>query len=373
MKNLVTLKAEMVNEIEFIPAKEWIGNKRVDVDHGSDFKAKVSVKVGNAVEEITLAENSSYRSSYRRKTRTPKEISKYGETMHVRGHTRTWTGLQKHSQSFKTLKEAGIGVDYSDVLEQFKQIVKTEKHRDVLKKRLENWKKIRKIKEMYPNRWFHNFESIIRSDRNKNIKSVIDEVTFEKPSLEKYIDKPVSWVKITYKDHIIIFTKKDGSFEYSDRNNNTGRTRRAKREGTIFLKAITGIQEQLAAEEYLKKKRIEEKNENESIRLHLSEVLGLPVVMKEDTEYYHDRRNSRNCTSYKVAKYYLVLKQPENYYSSFKGIEVRATENYQDGGFSYTVKGCSNIRCDQFKSIVEILLDGRKVYPEIIVPQRENN
>ena len=56
---LVTLQAEMVNEIEFVPHVER-GSHRTGYKETTspfdprDFEAKVSVKVGNAVNSITL-------------------------------------------------------------------------------------------------------------------------------------------------------------------------------------------------------------------------------------------------------------------------------------------------------------------------------
>ena len=56
---LITLTAEMVNELEFVPhpygGHRSNGYKEITMPFDPrDFEAKVSVKVGNAVNEITL-------------------------------------------------------------------------------------------------------------------------------------------------------------------------------------------------------------------------------------------------------------------------------------------------------------------------------
>jgi hypothetical protein len=187
---------------------------------------------------------------------------------------------------------------------------------------------------------------------------------------------------VTYKGYTSTIQLENGSYTFSNARNSIGntayitdhKTRRAKREGTIYFKFLEAVDIYVANAEYKKKKREEEVSETEQTRLRLEEVAGYPVYMKEETEYSRGGRRTNH--SWKSQKYYLITGQPDSYYGSFKGIQIsESITGYEEEGYktSYGVKGCNNLRVEQFKAILDILVDGRHIHAVVISPEREEN
>ena len=372
---LITLTAEMVNELEFVPhpygGHRSNGYKEITMPFDPrDFEAKVSVKVGNAVNEITLRKFDKYVSSMTDKN-----------DRYVSGHHRKYLGIVRNGNPFLKLEEAGIKVDYSVVKEQYAEMVAKAEHTLILEKRFKEWERIRRVKAKYPNAWMHNFVSVLKADRNKKIVASLPLTTFTKPTLEKFIQSPVSHINVTYKGYRTTIHLEDGSYTFRNGVNvetshtaslTDDKTRRAKREGTIYFKLLEAVDIYTANIEYKKKRREEEVSETEKTRLKLEEVTGYPVYMKEEREYSR-HRGRRDNTSWMTQKYYLITEQPDSYYGSFKGIQISLTKNHYEEGEKvlYNVKGCNNLRAEQFKAIVDILVDGREVHKTVITPKRE--
>ena len=384
MENVATLKAEMVNEIEFVTGERWNSRKYIKTTHTDLFEAKVNVKVGNAVEEITLAENSEYRQSYTRKSKSEKEIARFGIDRYVGGHKRTWVGLKANTTPFKTLKEVGIKVDYDEVISQYTAMLKAMKHRDLVLKRSKNIAIYRKRREDYPTRWFTKFEETIRADKNKTIQGALPDVIFTLPTLNEYKTENKSEGKIAYRGVTAKIQRDEGSFVFEGGwfgPNSNGATeyanisdhkrRKAKKEGTIFFKIIEAIDYLVDQKNRFKTEREKLIIETEATRLRLEKLSGYPVYMKEERAYSKERRNGG---SWLEQKFYLITEQPTSYYGSFKGIRVNiGTTGYEETKRTvYSVNGITNLRQDQFQKIVEVLIDGREIFPTVITPEKTN-
>jgi len=379
MENTIaTLKAEMVNELEFIPKVERVQSKhnRYNYNEVSKpfdskyFNAKVSVKVGNAVGEVQLKRFEKYISSH---------TDKNGKN--ISSHYRKFLGIDENP--FKNLEDAGIKVDFSTVKEQYADMVEKAQHTLVLQKRLEKWESIRKVKAAYPNSWMHNFESVILSDNNKKIKAAVLGTTFQVPTLDEYIKNTISLVKVTYRGYVGTIRKSDGSYEFNNAYGETlnkngyfetlsitdGKTRKAKREGTIFLKFVEAVDNHISTVEYKKSSRQKEIEKTEETKRILEEVTGYPVYMEETREYSRHRNDH---SSWLSQKYFLITEQPDSYYGSFKGIKIdTGTKGYDEKKVRfYNVGGLTGLRQDQFQKIVKVLVDGRKIYDKVVTPEK---
>lgn len=371
-KNIVaTLKAEIINEFEFIPKEEIVNrfSNETIITHPykSHYEAKVAVKVGNAVKNLFFSEKTKYISGF---TNENGEFKPGFDVNHIEVIDETGS-----TQIFEELENAGIRVDYMDVLMQYKQLLEKAKYHEKLLKRWNEWEKIREGKKKLKNSWIHDFENVLKSDKNKKIQSLLNEVTFE-PST-KYNKK--HYVNLIYKGVVVPIHKIAGSFVFNNekyeyelkpyeketRNRvelEEDKLRRAKREGTIFLKAIEAIEIREKQIEYRKNKRIKELKELKDTKEHFEKVLGFPVHVEETLE-----RSSYSNNSYKVHKYWLITKQPERKYASFEGIRLGKYE--KDGVYTYSINGTFKLDEDKFKRIIRILLEGKKVHEELIIPE----
>jgi hypothetical protein len=356
---VATLKAEFVNEFEFTPRREKVrrfsDETQITHPYTREYEAKVSVKVGNAVKELTFRENEYYKSSYR------DEAGEYHS-----GVTYKYLGLKENTHPFQELENAGIAVDYSEVLFQYVKLVEEAKYRETLIERYNTWENIRRAKKRLAESWIHNFEATIRADRNKRIQAAVQLTTFA-PSTD-YNKK--HHINITYKGVTVPIHIVDGSFAFNNEKYEWGfkpymensdnkveladdKLRRAKREGTLFLKAIEAIDIREANVAYRNKQREEEIAHNKKVGKILRKAAGVPVMFKEEQEW--SRRDDR---SYRVARYHVLVESNESSYDVAEKIEIKYS-SYNDGQF--TVKGLT-LREDQFKKVLDILIDGRKVF-----------
>lgn len=373
-KNIIaTLKAEFVNEFEFVPEKQKVSRfsdeMKVIAPYTSDFKATVAVKIGNAVKNLTFKENNKYISSQYLEDGTRKpSLDVY------------WLGIDKNTNPFEDLENMGIAVDYLEVLMQYQKLVEEAKHRKLLMERYEKWERIREAKKSLKESWIHDFEGIIKADKNKNIKAAVKETEFI-PSKEW---NKKHYVTIKYRGVAVPIHKIAGSFCFNNekyeydmkpfdvKTGNSaeiseGKLKRAKREGTLFLKAIEAIDERNAIIKSRIERRKNQVKETEEKRLFLEKVCGHHVHMEEKTEY--PRRNSHRTQPYMFQTFWLITEQPESKYSSFKGIKIDYSDYNEKIRFS--INGKFDLREDQFKKIIEILLDGRKPFTKVVKPKDE--
>ena len=358
---IATLKVEFVNEFEFVPNMErktrFSDEKVITHPYTSNYEAKVAVKVGNAVKELTFKKNHHYTSS-----RTL-EDGRY-----VSGQSFDFFGIDENTHPFEELEKAGLHVDYSEAQYQYEKLVAEAKYREVLIKRYNNWKQIRSAKAALANSWIHGFEATIRADKNKRIQAAVLNTTFAVST--KWNEKHVA--KITYKGVKVLIHKIDGSFCFNNEKygydmNPTdaetgqnveldeGKLRRAKREGTLFLKAIEAIDYRNERMAMLKKQREETESKNQKVHRILKEVTGLPVLFKEEREYSRQRGIN---DSWLKAKYFLLIKSDESSYDVAKSLEL-GYSTYEGGQF--TLKGMT-LNQDKFKRILDIFLEGREVF-----------
>ena len=375
MENTIaTLKAEFVNEMEFVPSIER-GNrgnnfKEITLPFDNKFTASVSVKVGNLVKELIIENKDKYIDGYHDKD------GNYISSTYIAGPQ------FRNGDAFLELTSAGIEIDFSNVWLQYQKMLEKGEHMQKVQKRLDRWNTIRNRRNVYINSWVQNFESILRNDTNKQIQAALLSTSFSKTSMKAFTNPDAMTslsVEVNYKGYKVDFEMEDGSFIFrgyavnnSDENVKRtsiedGKKRRAKREGTLFLKYVQAIDAYIATTEYQKKKREEQISDTEKKRLMLEKASGYPVFMKEEMEYSRNHTGRHSGHSWMTQKFYLVTKQPESYYDSFKGIQIST-----DGGENpkFTVKGCNDLREDQFKTIVDVLVDGREIFPEVITPKR---
>jgi len=384
---VATLKAEIVNEIEFIEKEDrgsrYNDHKTITHPFDSNFSAKVAVKVGNVVKELTLFEKDDYISGYRG------ENGMYVDSTSVKG----FAFKNGAAEAFADLENAGIAIDYSDVWEQYAKLVEWGRHRKVVIERAENWVRIRARKAKYINSWIHNFVPTLKADKNKKIQAALLNSTFEKASYNSVVvNGNTADLNINYKGYTGTIYVESGSYMFDGTRVRhipedatpeqikdrwsfkteiaEGKVRRAKREGTLYLKFTEEVDYEIAQAESIKKHREKQVSEVEQKRLILEKATGYPVYMNETREYSRDRRSNH---SWLVQKYYLITAQPKDHYSSFKGIQVSCSTGYDNPELSFSVNGCNNLREEQFKGIVDILVDGREIFAEVVKPKKPEN
>src|SRR6056297_3297865 len=114
---VATLKAEMVTEFTFTPLKRTPRYRNSDTGeilapYREDYEAKVGVKVGNSVKELTFRVHTHYMKSYNDsegRFRTREDIE--------------WLGIDERTHPFEELENAGVLIDYMDVLVQYQKDV----------------------------------------------------------------------------------------------------------------------------------------------------------------------------------------------------------------------------------------------------------
>ena len=307
------------------------------------------------MKELIFEEVDHYISSYR---------DEAGEYHSSRSYK--YLGLKENTHPFAWLENAGIAVDYSEILFQYVKLVEEAKYRETLIERAAKWENIRNAKKRLAESWIHNFEATIRADRNKRIQAAVKLTTFA-PSTN-YNEK--HHINITYKGITVPIHIVDGSYAfnnekyeygmkpYMNESDNRveledGKLRRAKREGTLFLKAIEAIEIREANVAYKNKQREETVARNKEVGKILRKAAGVPVMFKEEREY-----SRHSDSSYLTPKYYILVESDESSYDVAESIAIKYS-SYDDGQF--TIKGLS-LREDQFKKVLDVLIDGRKVF-----------
>jgi len=298
MKTTNKISVEKVNELEFSTQKTG--------EYLYGFTAKISVKVNNLVSEIELYESKDYNSES--------------------GKTETTIKMEL-SKELKMLAEAGIDIDYSEILTEYKGKV-------IMAKLInENLKKEKKI-EKYKNSWIHKFQETIKEDT---------EIICTKATLEEYLENQMRSIKIRYKgietsvDYENVGSFYTSSFKYvlSNRLTNYNRRNYAKSESLVktFKKLVNENIENEKSE--LKSKKNRETQQKEIIK-----KLSIFGEIKSNEDYH--RSYNRGGSGYYTTSYSLTLKKRE----------VRININ-NDGTFNFA--GLSDLTSDQVFKIIEVI------------------
>ena len=363
---VATLKAVSVNAYEFTKPRGYRSNDLYE----SDFDAEVMVKVGNAVKDIKLRIHRDYVSS----------TGEYNTPTYVDSHYTPYAP-QVYRNAFSELKEAGIEVDFSDVLAEYQAEVWIAKATQKKAKAAAKAKRKAERREGYPTSWPFSFVETIAKDPNKKIKAA--NFKLSTPGKFDFIHNGQSHIKVTYKNVIGTITRDEGRYTFTDgvgvEKNNNGhferlditerKTRRAKREGTTLLKFLEAVDEYFAIRNARKTRAQKEKEERAEYKAKLEKITGYPIVEFSETRYHKNHRGMNQYdNSYEDYSYKIVTKQPDSYYGSAEGLKI-GKNSYK--GETYSINGLSGLSKKQLKSILVILLEGKEVFTKVITPKRE--
>lgn len=331
----VTLKAEKVNEFEFVreTSKYTINsNKHTYTD---DRKALVSVKIGNSVVNTHIKLVSEWINQ--EKVFTPTVCKR----------------------DFETLLQAGIEIDFSEVITSYNEelakveviIAKEKADYDaaVLAKKIES----------YNNAWIHTFTSQLAADKSRKIKALLPLVTFAKTEKEPFLKGVNLSVTVSYKGidtditHIGDAYVFGGGYTGVEPNRRwiriTPKDKKAKNAGTIFLKLIEAIDDR---ERNIKYERTQAKKEEfeRDVRKEVLELAsGEKVKIFEETKYekkYGVRSVQTDYSKpYKVYRYQITL--------GSRKINI----NYSDreGEKTYSFGEFSGLTENQLKGLIQVL------------------
>jgi mannose/fructose/N-acetylgalactosamine-specific phosphotransferase system component IIB len=392
MEKVATLKAEFVNELEFVPTKQrnrFSSEEVITHPYTSEYAATAAVKVGNAVKNIRIGEQHYH---------TPSFTDDNGN-YHYGRYYKYFDLSDSSKKEFHTLTEAGIEIDFSEVYNQYFAQLEKAKQREEVIKRAKRIAAIRKGKEQYKKAWIHTFVDTIKSDKNKKIQAALSHTKFGKTTEKAFaVDNASLTIEVSYKGFLGYFHKNDRSFTFDGdsvyqfpegkRTENAynwkrsvadGKTRRAKREGTIFFKFIEAIDEYIAIKESTIKRKNKEEQERADHKKLLEDLTGYPIIIFEKSTYrsdYNRRGNGRYYTEY---KYMIVTKQPTSKYSEPGGFTITTNVprkyNSEKGEYevvgerTFGVRGFSDLTLKQFKGIMEIALEGKEIFKEINYPK----
>ena len=361
------LKPEFVNDITFLTEKDRRGN--VTSIYTDDFRAIVSVKIGNAVKELMLAQNSEYVPS-----------TGYGTPDYKESFTRKWSGLYHRIENpFQDLITAGIEIDFSEIIFRYGvEVVKAKLYLEDIKKENEE-KRIVLAKENYKTSWPVLFKAKLEAERNKTIKAAKDLIVVI-PSTEKdYVYSGNTFVDVFYKSFKIRIYHEGGKFcsrsaceiKPDDKEDYIFfKEKKSIQQMTILLKFIEEVDNLLVTREYVKKKTDTEYQKRREIVKILEEASGYPVTTFKKEEYSRNRNASpRNWIEY---SYKLVTSIPDSQYGIYEGINVgtyvatvfdsEKQEYVEDPtGRKYSIEGIRNLSKEQFKKILDVLLESKIV------------
>jgi len=333
----VTLKAEKVNEFEFVKetSKYTINsNKHTYTD---DRKALVSVKIGNTIVNT-----------------------------HIR-LVREWVNEEKvytptvYTRDFDTLINAGIEIDFSSIIAHYK--AELENVEFIIKEMIADYEAdlLAKKIERYKNSWIHTFASQLAADKNRKIKALLPLVTFAKIEQAPFLRGIELLVTVSYKGIDINITHNGDAYVFGSGYTGVepnriwvqltpkGKNVKAKGAGTIFLKLIEAIDDRERNINYkhtqAEKEKFERDVRKEVLELASGEKVTIMVEEKYETSYSY--RGSRNDYSkpYKVYSYQITLGERKVYinYSDREGIKT-----YSFGALS----GLTEI---QLKGLIQVL------------------
>jgi len=346
---IATLKAEKVNDFEFEkPTSRYSKNKL----YTDKFDAEISVKVGNAVKDISLRIDRDYISS----------VGTYDTPEYVEGYDTPYAP-EISSNGLKELKETGIEIDFSDILKEYQELV--WKAKDEIKANKAKSKREGKAlrREQYPTSWPMDFIVSIDKDPNKRIK--VADFELKPVGLKQFVHNDKSFVQVFYKGVIGHITKEDDRYiwrnavsvdknenDYRDQINLSGdKVKRAKREGTSLLKFLDAVDEYFAIKKARKTRAQNEETARNEKRNILQDASGLKVEISKESKSKH-KWNGRYDGSYTYYTYVISLNG--TYFSV--GTEQFDTEQYgEKTRRTYSIRNFSKLTLKQFKGIIEIL------------------
>ena len=362
---VATLKAQSVNAYEFTKPRGYRSNDLYE----SDFDAEVMVKVGNAVKDIKLRIHRDYVSS----------TGEYNTPTYVDSHYTPYAP-QVYRNSFSELKEAGIEIDFSDVLAEYQAEVWIAKATQKKAKATRKAKAKAERREGYHTSWPFKFVEVIAKDPNKKIKAA--NFRLSTPGKFDFIHRGESFVQVTYKGIVGYISREDGRYIFKDGRGTEknergyfetfavtdGKVRRAKREGTTLLKFLEAVDEYFAIREARKTRAQKQKEARAEFKKKLEKLAGYPVVEFMETRY---RKNNRGMNQYdqeyKEYSYKIVTKQPDSHYGSAEGLKI--SENTYNGE-TYSINGLGGLSKKEFKAILTILLENKEVFAKVVTPKR---
>jgi len=396
MENVAELKAEFVNEIEFIPSykfNRFQEKKDILSPYNSDFEAVVAVKVGNLVHTITLSEQIKYVSS---------SYNKNNE--YVGGYDLIYYDLSKESKKlFKSILDAGIQINFNDIYTQYFKDIEIAKHKLAVIARAKSIAVIAKRREEYKTSWIQTFESVISGDKNKKIQEGLSHTSFKKSSEEKALMDMYA-VTVTYRGFTTNFFKDEDSFKYNTGSvyelpegenihtaenvysfqriinpNNKGynhKDRKMKKAGSLFFKYMAEIDSYIGSRTSRITRLSKEETERNEKRDDLIMVSGLPVHIFSETKYSKDHNGRSTGEHYKVYSYVIVTKQPKYSHSAPDGFSISShqpqkynstSETYEPlGEKEYSIRGLCKLSKEQFQGILKILMENMEAIKKVV-------
>lgn len=345
-----TLKVEKVNDFEFLKGVKPHSSNLLGLR--DDFRAKVSIKVGNSVMNTHLEYCESY---------IPSHYDKDGKYVYS---TNGPIGARVHSmEGLDTLTAAGIEIDTKDIIESYMvevnmYIIQLE----VLKDEAKKASKL-KIETDYDNSWIHGYG---RDCENvKKFAKLTHEVEFNVIEKDEVLNKgcqhQVSVSYRGYKTNIFIDYGYNGinSYTYGNISSNTnkyydfGKPKKSANSTHLFFKFIELINYELAVAKSKYEREDKESKEREIVRTHLEEITGEKVNIHKESKSQNDHRGQ-------------YMRPYDVYYNriQLKGVEYTISTHtprvYNDGEYTYlpevfSIKGIQNITGEQLKAIIKIL------------------
>lgn len=377
---VATLIAEFVNELTFIPeTNRRFRQDEITAPYQSDYEAEVAVKIGNTVKEIKLHIHKEYHSS-EGEWQTPE-------------YKESWTELipkltRGSMAQFDGMTEAGVDIDFSDIISQYTAMVEeAKKHEEQIKKdKLVALDKDRRKK--YKTSWPVTLQNTIDIDRNKTIIAERENLTITPVTEDEYAENGWYWAKIAYKGFQTKLEICDGKYEWQGAHEDKGvineegkkvmdyarlndnKKKRAAHPAVAIRKYLEEVNEYISNREYRKNRSNKEYLARRKEVKMLEKACGFPVATNSERKYSRDHRGRSNNSSWMVYTYLVVTKLSDSGYSSNSGITINteSEKEYKDGEYNevpntrtYTIGGFRNLDLEQFKGILTLLLKGKKV------------
>jgi len=391
---IVTLKAEKVTDFTFTPEYKARRYGRSYSDeiaspYRSDYEAKVGVKVGNTVKELTLYKKSRYISSYNDAN------GEWHSGFDLEGFDIKVERGDTHP--FAELENAGIAIDWMEVLNEYQKAVEHAEYRMTLHNRYKEWEAIRANKKEYAASWMHGVKAELEADPNKRIKAALLQTTFSKTTLASFLEHPNHAITVTYKGVTGYFHREGqaGSYSFSgdsvyqipedydkEKHNlynfkfgiSEGKTRRAKRLGTLYLKFVDDVNYELEARKRRAEMKKSEAEKRQEKKERLEKITGYPVVILKTEKSRHDHRG--HYVGRYTYTFVILIEQPTSRYDDPKYISIDEYINteYKDGksveiGRTYSVKTLRGLTADQFKRILDIVMEGKTALTKLERPE----
>lgn len=313
----------------------------------TDFECEIAVKVGNKVENLTWEFGRDYRSS----NSTP--------IAHMDNRSK---------EKFDGLIQAGIAIDYSDVVKDYlsaievcKEQIEKDKKEAIKKRKIANAK-------FYDSSWVPAFIENVKGDKRFETK----DFEFKLMDRQKYIDGDDElFVTLIYRGISGNFKNSDftiniahsfrGKLEkrfnvyngyklHEDGRYETvmvtdDKTRKGKLGKSVVQRWFQDVDEYLAIQESRKNRKEKEKEDRQKYLKVLEEKSGMKVTAENEFVWREDRRGG----SYYAWKYYATLKPIGD--NEARKLKIAYSEYHN----THSIDGLSGLTEFQFKSIIEIM------------------